>query len=131
LEHHEGEWLFMLQSSLIEGRSWTSIAAPLPNAQWVINTLDQHFGSTSVSCARQDLKSSQAYPRGFAEALQTVIGDNLHEIRSTQHELQISAACITMKRDDVFDMGSTATAHDKWFDANLHGVFQQLLAHRK
>ena len=89
------------------------------------------FYQATVSCARQDLKSSQAYPRGFAEALQTVIGDNLHEIRSTQQELQIAAACITMKRDDVFDMGSKATAHDKWFDANLHGVFQQLLAHRK
>jgi hypothetical protein len=77
------------------------------------------------------LKNSQAYPRGFAEAMQTVIGDNLHEIVSNQSTLRDAASGIIIKREDVFNGDSIVASTDKWYDANLHGVFQQLLAHRK
>ena len=63
--------------------------------------------------------------------MQTVIGDNLHEIVSNQSTLRDAASRITLKREDVFNDDSNVPSADKWYDANLQGVFRQLLAHGK
>ena len=90
----------------------------------VVNYVDKH-GVQRYKGGRH-LKSSQAYTRAIAEACQKVAELHANDLRTWAHERQQKALLTKISRDDLLALRH-ASRKDMWKDAELSGVFEELM----